>query len=182
LRPRSTAGRPSPSWSCRDRNSPTSSNESVSRNGRVIELAITRDELSSTNRAFLDITTRHMELTLEDPTIMTGYIRSAPVALFFAVRNARNVSSLEFDGHDFLGSHDFLRPPFNHRYAPVHDSFWLSHEWLRLLSRVYLCNYWLLCDRELAHPRLWTSFLDGCTPLSFAILAASRKPFHNEVS
>jgi hypothetical protein len=87
--------------------------------GEVIEFAITRDELAPTDRAFFDIATRHIELTLKDPAIMARYIRSIPVASFFAVTNARNVSSLEFDGYDLLGSHDFLRPSYNHRYAPV---------------------------------------------------------------
>ena len=83
--------------------------------GGVIELAIASDELASTERAFLDIATWHMELAIKYAAIMAGDIRSIPVALFFAVTNARNVSALELDGHDFLGGDDFLRPPFNRR-------------------------------------------------------------------
>jgi hypothetical protein len=103
--------------------------------GEVIERAFTRDKLAPTDRTFFDIATRHMELTFKDPAIVARCIRGIPVALFFAVTNARNVSPLEFHGHDFLGGHDFLRPTFNHRHSAVQDSLWLSHEWSSLLRQ-----------------------------------------------
>jgi hypothetical protein len=99
----------------------------IRHSARVIELAIARDELAATDRTFLNIATRHMELTLKHPAIVTRYLRGMPVAMLFAVTNSRNVSSRELQGDDFLGSHDFLRPPFNHRYATVENSFWLGH-------------------------------------------------------
>ena len=95
---------------------------------RVIELAITRDELAPTDRAFFNIAARHMGITRKHSAIMARYFRSMPVARLFAVTNSRNVSPLELEGDDFLGSHDFLRLPFNHRYAAVKNSLWFGHE------------------------------------------------------
>jgi hypothetical protein len=96
--------------------------------GRSIELAITRDELASTDWAFFDIATRHMKLTLKDSAVMARYGRSVPVGLFFAIANTRNISPLEFEGRNFLGSDDFLGPALNHRHAPVENSLWFGHE------------------------------------------------------
>src|ERR1700722_12544616 len=108
--------------------------------GEVIERAFTRDKLAPTDRTFFNIATRHMELTFKDSAIVARYIRGIPVALFFAVTNARNVSPLEFHKHDFLGGHDFLRPTFNHRHSAVQDSLWLSHEWSSILRQTaWIC-------------------------------------------
>jgi hypothetical protein len=46
-----------------------------------------------------------------------------------------DVSSLAFEGHNLLGSHNFLRPPFNHRYAPVQILFGWA------MSRASKCEY-----------------------------------------
>jgi hypothetical protein len=95
--------------------------------GEVLKRAFTREKLFSTDRTFFDIATRHMELTFQDPTVVAWYF-GIPTALLFTVTNPRNVSALESNGRDFLGSNDFLRPTFNHRHAPVQNSLWLSHD------------------------------------------------------
>jgi hypothetical protein len=60
----------------------------------AIERAITSYELAAAYRALFDIATRHMELAHKNSAIMAGYCGSVPVAMFFAVTDARNVSPL----------------------------------------------------------------------------------------
>jgi hypothetical protein len=86
--------------------------------GEVVERAFTREKLFSTDRTLFDIATRHVELTFKNPAVVARYA-GIPIALFFAVANARNLPAIESNGRDFLGGHDFLRPTFNHRHAPV---------------------------------------------------------------
>jgi hypothetical protein len=64
--------------------------------GAVIDLAITTDELTPTDRTLFDIAARHVELTLKDLAIVARYFRRIPVTFFFAGGNTLDVLPREF--------------------------------------------------------------------------------------
>jgi len=92
-----------------------------------VERTVARDHLSAADRALFDIASRHVKLSLDHATIMTGLLIGTPIVVLVTVPNSVNISPLACVGRTLLGCEYLFRPALDHRNATVQDAFRFAH-------------------------------------------------------
>ena len=93
----------------------------------LVERTVARDHLSAADRALFDIASRHVKLSLDHATIMTGLLVGTPIVVLVTVPNSVNISPLDCVGRTLLGCEYLFRPALDHRNATVQDAFRFAH-------------------------------------------------------